>query len=145
MSNFSPSVLLLVHQATITRHDKSCVHHLRCRTSLALISYLIKFTVLTLFKTVQLAKLYHLASTKRMKAVQTANSDGPPVPSLPSSSSLVTKKLKTFFNGITNSQGISSIELWDNWRPRQSLETSQQKRPPMQESSVSPNVALMSS
>jgi hypothetical protein len=67
------------------------------------------------------------------------------VPTLPSSSSRVTKKLKTFFNGITNSQGISSIELWDNWRPRQSLEISQQKRPPMQESSVSPNVALMSS
>jgi hypothetical protein len=58
-----------------------------------------------------------------MKAVLLANSDGLPVPTLPSSSSLAMRNLKTFLNGITTKLGISNTEAWDNWQPRQSQET----------------------
>ena len=146
MSKVIISVLLLGHLTITTKHDKSYAHHLRCRTSLlVLTSCQTKLGVLTPFKTAQHAKPYLLPSTQMMRVgLKRANSGTPPVPTLLPINSLAMKNLKTFLDGITRSQGISSIGLWDNWQPRQLLETVQ-KMLRLPENSVSPKEALMSS
>ena len=89
-------VLPVGHQTTAYRHDKSCAHPLRCLISSALTRCPISFTVRMSFRVAQLVKLCLHALTLRMKAVQPANSEGLPVPTLPSNISLAMKTLKTF-------------------------------------------------